>query len=141
MPFHVTVKVSSLIIVGDPGASAPAHVRAFVNQEGIDFSDVADLPPVQEWDLAAEATAQLEYPTLRAKFQNVNAITLHVTENHGGSANPCATCIRYIAFKGEGTANKRGIVDAVYEVRGVPEDVDVPGDGIAAAEGFAFPKF
>lgn len=134
--FHVAVKVSSLIIVGEPGSSAPAHVRAFVNQDGIDFSDAGRLPPAQEWDLADAATARLEYPTLRAKFQNVSSITLHVTANHGGEVEPCATCIRYIAFKGEGTKNRRGIVDAMYEVRPVPKTTEVPGEGAAAAEGF-----
>ncbi|KAJ1639780.1 DUF1000-domain-containing protein [Pavlovales sp. CCMP2436] len=134
VPFTVAVKISSLIIVGEPGGPAPAHVRAFVNQDGIDFSDVAGLKPVQEWDLA-EGAAELEYPTLRAKFQNVSSITLHVTRNHGGEADPCATYIRYIAFKGEGTANRRGIVDAVYELRPVPKSTGVPGESLGA-QGF-----
>ena len=117
VPFTVAVKISSLIIVGGPGQSAPAHVRAFVNQDGIDFSDAARLPAAQEWDIAQAGAEMLEYPTLRAKFQNVSSITLHITENHSGAVNCVATRIRYIAFKGEGSQNRRGIVDAVYEVR------------------------
>ncbi|KAG8469899.1 hypothetical protein KFE25_006354 [Diacronema lutheri] len=138
VPFTVAVKVRSLVIVGEPGSSAPAHVRAFVNHDGLDFSDAARLPPVQEWDLAREATVELEYPTLRAKFQNVQSITLHVTANHGGTAEPCATSICYIAFQGEGTANKRGIVDAIYEVQAVPENTGVPGLGMGTADAAGF---
>jgi hypothetical protein len=47
-----------------------------------------------------------------------------------------ATCIRYIAFKGQGTGNRRGIVDAVYEVRPVPRGTGVSGEMPGSAETF-----
>jgi hypothetical protein len=134
VPFTVSVKVSALVIRGGPGGAAPARVRAFVNQDGIDFSDVADLTAVQEWDLA-DGDSELEYPTLRAKFQNVNSITLHVRDNHAADDGTTQTCISYLAFKGEGTANRRGIVDALYEVVPMPHGTGLPAE-TAGAETF-----
>lgn len=121
IPFTVAVKLSSFVVLGGDGGSAPAHVRAFINRDGLDFSDAANAAPVQEWDLAEDLLGALEYPTQRSKFQNVSSLTLHFTENHGGTADEMATRVRYVGLKGIGTQNRRGIVDALYEVRPVPK--------------------
>lgn len=120
IPFTASVRLTSFIVIGGPGGSPPSHVRAFINREGIDFSDAADLVPVQEWDLAQDDTGVLEYPTQRSKFQNVTSLALHFTENHE-RPEEVPTSIRYVGLKGVGTNMKRGIVNAVYEVRPVPE--------------------
>ena len=42
---------------------APAVMRAYTNREDLDFSTVAELPPVQQWDLQENLNGSIEYPT------------------------------------------------------------------------------
>lgn len=65
-----------MVVSGDDG-SAPSRMRAFVNRDELDFETAADLPPTQEWELAPNPHAQLEYQTRFTKFQGVACLTLH----------------------------------------------------------------
>ena len=38
-------------------------MRAYTNREDLDFSTVAELPPVQQWDLQENLNGNIEYPT------------------------------------------------------------------------------
>ena len=42
---------------------APAVMRAYTNREDLDFSTMAELPPVQQWDLQENLNGSIEYPT------------------------------------------------------------------------------
>jgi hypothetical protein len=94
----------------------------YTNKDGIDFDDVSDLQPVQEWDLVRGSDDVVEYTTrlvkwLHAcwwwnqldvltgveslcrstKFSNVRNITLFFPENYGEDT----TILRFLGFKGE----------------------------------------
>ena len=122
VPFTGSVKLQALTVIGGPDGSSPAKLKVFINRDDLDFSTVADLAPVQEWDLLENLNGTMEYPTQVAKFNGVHSIDLYFPSNFGADA----TEIRFIAFKGEFSERKRQAVEAVYEARPVPSDHQVP---------------
>ena len=115
IPFISPVKIRAICLIGGGDGTAPSRLKAFVNREALDFSDVEDSPAVQQWDLADNATGDIEYPTQFSKFQSVTKLSLFVPENHGADHS----VISYIGLSGVGTEHKRQAVQAVYEARGV----------------------
>ncbi|KAF5748303.1 Thioredoxin family protein [Tripterygium wilfordii] len=119
IPFTSDVKIKCISIVGGANGTSPSKMRAFINRDGIDFSDAQSMQAVQEWDLAENLNGVLEYQTRYSKFQSVGNITLHIPENFGGDT----TQIEYIGFKGEATQLKRDVVATiVYELMPNPSD-------------------
>ena len=116
IPFVSPVKIRALKLIGGGNGTAPRILRAYINREALDFTDVEDAPPVQQWDLAEDATGDLEYATQFSRFQNVSKLSLFVPENFGGDHH---TVISYIGLSGVGSEHKRRAVQAVYEARGV----------------------
>ncbi|KAG9154084.1 hypothetical protein Leryth_000580 [Lithospermum erythrorhizon] len=117
--FTSDVKIKSISIVGGADGTSPSRMRAFINREGIDFSDAQAMQPVQEWELAENLQGILEYQTRYSKFQSVGSITLHFPDNFGGDT----TQIHYIGLKGEATQLKRDVVATiVYELMPNPSD-------------------
>ena len=53
----------AICIIGGSDGTAPSELRAFTNRDDLDFAAVADLSPVQCWDLQDNSSGQLEYPT------------------------------------------------------------------------------
>ncbi|XP_047953296.1 PITH domain-containing protein 1 [Salvia hispanica] len=121
IPFTSDVKLKSISIVGGADGTSPAKMRAFINREGIDFSDAQNMQAVQEWDLAENLQGVLEYQTRYSRFQSVGNLTLHFPVNFGGDAS--TTQIHYIGLKGEATQLKRDVVATiVYEITPNPSD-------------------
>ncbi|GJM94149.1 hypothetical protein PR202_ga10766 [Eleusine coracana subsp. coracana] len=119
IPFTSDVKIKSISVVGGADGTSPSRMRAFINREGIDFSDAQNMQPVQEWELAENLQGALEYQTRYARFQGVANLTLHFSDNFGGDT----TKIYYIGLRGEATQNKRDVVATiVYEVMPNPSD-------------------
>ncbi|XAR69266.1 hypothetical protein NMG60_11000794 [Bertholletia excelsa] len=119
IPFTSDVKIKSISVVGGADGTSPSKMRAFINREGIDFSDAQDMQPVQEWDLVENLQGVLEYQTKFSRFQSVGNLTLHFPENFGGNT----TQIYYIGLKGEATQLKRDVVATiVYELMPNPSD-------------------
>ncbi|XP_062202032.1 uncharacterized protein LOC133904559 [Phragmites australis] len=119
IPFTSDVKIKSISVVGGADGTSPSRMRAFINREGIDFSDTQNMQPVQEWELAENLQGVLEYQTRYSRFQGVANLTLHFSDNFGGDT----TKIYYIGLRGEATQNKRDVVATiVYEVRPNPSD-------------------
>lgn len=119
IPFTSDVKIKSISIVGGTGGTSPSKMRAFINRDGIDFSDAQNMQPIQEWDLVENLQGVLEYQTRYSKFQSVGNLTLHFPENFGGDT----TQIFYIGLRGEATQLKRDVVaTVVYEVMPNPSD-------------------
>ncbi|GAA0143962.1 oxidoreductase [Lithospermum erythrorhizon] len=117
IPFTSDVKIKSISIVGGADGTSPSRMRAFINREGIDFSDAQAIQP--EWELAENLQGILEYQTRYSKFQSVGSITLHFPDNFGGDT----TQIHYIGLKGEATQLKRDVVATiVYELMPNPSD-------------------
>ncbi|KAM6541766.1 hypothetical protein CsatB_006213 [Cannabis sativa] len=124
--FTSDVKIKSISVVGGADGTSPSKMRAFLNREGIDFSDAQSMQAVQEWELAENSQGVLEYQTRYSKFQSVGNITLHFPENFGGDASQ----IHYIGFKGEATQLKRDVVATiVYEITPNPSDHKTKADG------------
>ncbi|KAF9601933.1 hypothetical protein IFM89_024267, partial [Coptis chinensis] len=61
--FTSDVKIKSISVVGGDTGTSPAKMRAFINRDGIDFSDAQSMRPVQEWELAENLHGVLEYQT------------------------------------------------------------------------------
>ncbi|KAK1285273.1 hypothetical protein QJS10_CPB20g00493 [Acorus calamus] len=125
IPFTSDVKLKSISVVGGAGGTSPSKMRAFINRDGIDFSDAQSMQPVQEWELAENLQGVLEYQTRYSKFQSVGNLTLHFPENFGAET----TQIYYIGLRGEATQLKRDVVATiVYEVMPNPSDHKTPTD-------------
>lgn len=122
VPFVDPVRVKFVSITGGPNSEAPNQAKLWVDRDDIDFDNCHDVPPSQTLDLvdpdehAVEGT--LDYPVTARKFQNVSSITLFFSDNFGGDR----TTITYLGFKGNSTEARRGVVDCVYETRGMPAD-------------------
>lgn len=63
VPFDGAVKLTGITVVGGPDGASPSKLKVFINRDDLDFSTVADLPAVQEWELLENAGGQIEYPT------------------------------------------------------------------------------
>ena len=90
-------------------------MRAFVNRDDLDFETAAVLPPTQEWELAPNPQAQLEYQTRFTKFQGVSSLTLHLPTCFNGDstrmyARPHARGAPTRAESERGTARTRRYV-------------------------------
>ncbi|PIA64481.1 hypothetical protein AQUCO_00100158v1 [Aquilegia coerulea] len=119
IPFTSDVKIKSISVVGGADGTSPAKMRAFINRDGIDFSDAQSMQAVQEWDLVENLEGVLEFQTRYSKFQGVGNLTLHFPDNFGADT----TQIQYIGLKGEATQLKRDVVATiVYEVTPNPSD-------------------
>ncbi|KAJ3671186.1 hypothetical protein LUZ60_008612 [Juncus effusus] len=119
IPFTSDVKIKSISVIGGADGTSPSRMRAFINREGIDFSDAQNMQPTQEWELAENLNGLLEYQTKYSKFQSVANLTLHFSENFGGDT----TQIYFIGLRGEATQLKRDVVATiVYEVMPNPAD-------------------
>eukprot|EP00879_Flechtneria_rotunda_P025864 GHRR01027518.1.p1 GENE.GHRR01027518.1~~GHRR01027518.1.p1 ORF type:complete len:110 (+),score=25.96 GHRR01027518.1:1068-1397(+) len=100
-------------------------MRAFINRDDLDFTTIANMMPVQEWDLQeVNITGLLEYPTQVAKFNGVYSLDLHFPSTFGSDQAE----IHFIGLKGEFSERQRRAVEAVYEARPIPGDHKVPGD-------------
>ena len=63
IPFNGAVKVKAISIIGGDDGSSPARLKAYTNRHDLDFAAVADMAPVQAWDLQEQQQASMEYPT------------------------------------------------------------------------------
>jgi len=113
-----------MIVGGDKGSS-PKKVLLFTNRDDIDFSNVKDLKPVQDFDLHEDFKGELEYPTKIAKFSNVTSLTLYFPENYGADT----TKIYYVGLKGDyAPLPKREAIITSYESKPQLKDHQVPDE-------------
>ena len=126
IPFTCPVKIRAITVIGGGDGAAPATLKAFINRDSLDFADAEDTAAVQQWDLQADGdpNGAIEYPTQFSRFQNVSRLSLFVVDNHGADS----TKIHYIGLKGVGTEHKREAVNAVYELKPLPECTECQED-------------
>lgn len=85
IPFTQEVKIFAIDMVSqEDEEAAPSTVRLYVNQDGMTFSDVDDVEPVQILELSAsdlspDAPTKLKF----TKFQQVSTITIFIEDNNG----------------------------------------------------------
>ena len=84
IPFNGTVKVKAISIIGGGNGSSPARLRAYTNRNDLDFAAVADMAPIQAWDLQEHQQASMEYPTQCVVLLKQPLCTLHLSYPHAG---------------------------------------------------------
>jgi len=124
IPFGGAVHLKAISIIGGFEGRSPSRMKAYTNRE-LDFDSVAELAPIQSWDLQEDFRGVLEYPTVASKFKGVHLLTLHFPEIIGDADR---SEIYFIGLKGEFIERKKEAVEAVYEARPMPEDHQVPGE-------------
>jgi len=112
VPFTGSVKLRALLLKAGPGDQTPAKVALYSNVEHLDFSDIAERKPTQEFNVA-QSRELGEYHVMPAKFPNVTSITLFYPASQGADT----TKIFYVGFLGSWTERKDTPVVAVYEVK------------------------
>ncbi|THH28229.1 hypothetical protein EUX98_g5948 [Antrodiella citrinella] len=129
VPFTGSVKLRALLLKTGPADQTPAKVALFSNVEHLDFSDIAERKPTQEFNVVqsrdlGEYHVMLVFPSIwprvvlsfgnrPAKFPNVTSITLFFSASQGADT----TKIFYVGFLGSWTERKDAPVVAVYEVK------------------------
>eukprot|EP00019_Armaparvus_languidus_P012510 CAMPEP_0168584252 /NCGR_PEP_ID=MMETSP0420-20121227/3034_1 /TAXON_ID=498008 /ORGANISM="Pessonella sp." /LENGTH=215 /DNA_ID=CAMNT_0008619029 /DNA_START=8 /DNA_END=655 /DNA_ORIENTATION=- len=129
IPFTSAVNIKSITVTGGSTESSPKLLQCWINREDIDFSNVEDLPPVQEIELIQDVNAQpdAEYKTNITKFQRVENITLFFKETFGGDEQ--STEIHYIGFRGEfDQIISREPIIATYEAKPMLQDHKLPSN-------------
>lgn len=124
VPFTGSVKLRSVLIKSGPGDQTPSKVALFPNQELLDFDDVANSQPVQEFVVVQNREVG-EYAVKPAKFSNVSSITLFFPSSQGADT----TQIYYIGFLGLFSGHKKEIPAGIlYEAQANPADhPKIPG--------------
>ncbi|CCM04683.1 uncharacterized protein FIBRA_06869 [Fibroporia radiculosa] len=112
VPFTGSVKLRAVLLKAGPGDQTPANVAIFSNIDHMDFSDISDRKPVQEFTVA-QGREVGEYHVLPAKFPNVTSLTLFFPASQGADT----TRIYYVGFLGQFTERKNEPVITVYEAQ------------------------
>ncbi|KAF9223595.1 DUF1000-domain-containing protein [Gyrodon lividus] len=112
VPFTGSVRLRSLLLKAGPGELTPEKIALFANESSLDFSDVQDKTPTQEFEVA-EGRDVGEYAIKTAKFSNLSSVTLFIPSNRGAAA----TRVYYIGFLGHWTERKSNPVVTVYETQ------------------------
>ncbi|OCH94886.1 DUF1000-domain-containing protein [Obba rivulosa] len=112
VPFAGSVKLRALLLKAGPGGQTPAKVALYNNIENVDFSDIADLKPTQEFDVVQSRDVG-EYHVMPAKFPNVTSITIFLPASQGADT----IRVYYLGFLGQWSERKNEPVITVYEAR------------------------
>jgi len=112
IPFTGSVKLRSILIKSGPGPQTPAKLSVFVNEDGLDFEDVASKTPAQEFEIVQSRDIG-EYAVKAPKFPNVRSLTLFFPASQGDDT----TRLYYLGFLGEWSELKNQPVIAVYEAQ------------------------
>jgi hypothetical protein len=124
--FSSPVHVRKIIIIGGgENYQHPSFVKCYVNQENVDFNNIEELNPVQQFTLPVNEEGSIELTTVIHSFTNVNVLSLYFPSNHGEQDT---TVIQYIGLQGEHTHYRREAVDTVYEVLCNGQDIIQPED-------------
>ncbi|KIY63538.1 DUF1000-domain-containing protein [Cylindrobasidium torrendii FP15055 ss-10] len=110
VPFTGSVKLRAILLKTGPGEQTPDKVCIFANEDNLDFSDVSERKPIQEFDVP-ESRDVGEYAVKPAKFSNVTSVTLFFPGSLGGDT----TRLYYVGFLGHWTERKTNPVITVYE--------------------------
>ncbi|TBU46920.1 PITH domain-containing protein [Dichomitus squalens] len=134
VPFTGAVKLRALLLKTGPGEKTAAKVALFPNAEHVDFSDLEDRKPAQEFTIPQRREVG-EYHVLPAKFPNLTSITLFFPASQGADT----TRVYYVGFLGQWSERKFEPVVTVYEskpnladhdkIQGLNENWTTPDSG------------
>ncbi|KAF9650240.1 DUF1000-domain-containing protein [Thelephora ganbajun] len=117
VPFTGSVKLRALLLKAGPGDKTPLKVSLFANENNIDFDDIADKAPTQEFDVPQGRDVG-EYQVRAAKFVNISSITVFFPASQGAEE----TRVYYLGFLGQWSEKKEDPVITVYEAQANPAD-------------------
>ncbi|KAF8958327.1 galactose-binding domain-like protein [Flammula alnicola] len=112
VPFTGTVRLRALLLKAGPAGQTPAKIALFPNAPNLDFNDIADRTPTQEFVVPQNREVG-EYSVKTAKFSNVSSVTLFVPASQGDDT----TRIYYLGFLGTWTEAKHQPIITVYEAQ------------------------
>lgn len=130
--FTSPVHIRKIMVIGsgvNEDLNHPSQLKCFVNREAIDFTNVEDINPDQQFNLAVNPQGTIEMITSLRPFTNVTSLVMFFPSNHGDVQE---TAIQYIGLQGEHTHYRREAVDAVYEVLCNGQDIKQPEDAKGA---------
>eukprot|EP00049_Salpingoeca_infusionum_P008144 m.131940 g.131940 ORF g.131940 m.131940 type:complete len:218 (+) comp13927_c0_seq2:217-870(+) len=115
IPFCNDVTIKSICVVSEHGEQAPARMKAYINQDSLDFDNITEAEPTQEWDLVH---GDHSYETKIVKFGGLHCLTLFFDSNFGADT----TKINFIGFYGVFNKVVRRSYIKVAEVAARPVD-------------------
>mmetsp|Transcript_12432 Transcript_12432/g.18814 ORF Transcript_12432/g.18814 Transcript_12432/m.18814 type:complete len:211 (-) Transcript_12432:91-723(-) len=127
--FVSPVHVRKICIIGG-GSSDSQHpnvVKCYVNRDGIDFTEVQEMRPTQEFNLPINTDGSVELIPAVHPFSNIMSLAFFFPSNHGDDC----TAVQYIGLQGEHTHYRREAVNTTYEVLCTGEDVQQPTNPLA----------
>lgn len=119
-----------MVIGGSDDEHHPSSLQCYLNHEQIDFTNIADFRPAQQFNLPINRDGTVEFTTVLSAFTNVNTIAFYFPSNHGDRDQ---TIIQYIGMQGEHTHYRREAVDTTYEVLCNGQDICQPEGQLGAA--------
>ncbi|KAF9469042.1 PITH domain-containing protein [Collybia nuda] len=117
IPFTGSVRIRSLLLKTGPTDQTPSKVALFANEASLDFEDVADKNPTQEFNVA-QGREVGEYAVKTAKFSNISSVTLFFPASQGADS----TQVYYVGFLGHWSERKNNPILTVYEAQANPAD-------------------
>lgn len=102
-----------MIIGGGDPDHHPSHVKLYVNNDTLDFQNISEVLPTQEFDLQVNLNGSVEVLTAMHRFANISSLTMYFTGNHGDLES---TIIQYIGLQGDHSHYRREPVHTMYEV-------------------------
>jgi len=117
IPFTGSVKLRALLLKAGPGDQTPAKVALFNNVEHLDFTEITEHKPTQEFEMP-QGREVGEYHVMSAKFPAATSVTLYFPSSQGATTSR----IYYVGFLGQWSERKSEPVIAVYESRANPAD-------------------
>ncbi|KAG9047950.1 hypothetical protein FS837_001134 [Tulasnella sp. UAMH 9824] len=117
IPFTGSVKLRSVLLKAGPGEETPTKMDIYVNEDGLDFDDVADKQPAQSFDIPQSREVG-DYAVKPSKFSDVRNLTLFFPAAQGADN----VRIYYIGFLGEWREIKDRPAVILYEAQANPAD-------------------
>ncbi|KAG8979769.1 hypothetical protein FRB94_010338 [Tulasnella sp. JGI-2019a] len=117
VPFTGSVKLRSILLKSGPGAETPTKMSIFPNEDNLDFDDISEKKPAQEFDIVQSREVG-EYTVKPAKCPEVQSITLFFPAAQGADN----VRIYYIGFLGEWREIKDRPTVILYEAQANPAD-------------------
>lgn len=156
VPFTGQIKLHAILIRTSLSISAPRTLRVFINRDDLDFSNVDDRAPTQEFELSQTSEVQ-EIPVKRALFGKVQRLTLYFVDNFGTrlresdsesedddegeeEAEAEVSRMSYLGFKGEWMQLGRAPAQILYEAVANPNDHAIKGTNVNTLGSSLFDK-
>jgi len=112
VPFTGSVRLRSLLLKSGPLDQTPSKMLLFANEPSLDFEDVAQMTPTQEFEIATGREVG-EYVLKTAKFSNISSITVFFPSSQGADTSK----IHYLGLLGHWTERKNNPIITVYETQ------------------------